>query len=421
MIDLALRLRQAVDVGDVPGVRAAARALLDGGGHRDPEIRSVAGAALLFAGEPREALELLPDDAHMIRAKALIAVGRLGEAWQCLEAAERAGERDTRSLRFELVDAANKAGRRFPTGTLDAFFEQSASDPARDACHERLRRGDLAGGIRMLLEYLDGLGSEAVGARHLDRIGGTIPRWAGQRVDHLVALSIAGFGDFLQFGRYLPRARERCRRMTIVIQRPMQRLALLATGADAAVGPERMAAALQAGDAYCTVFLELADCLGDGYGVPLPIVADDAAKLTPGVRHVGLCWAASGSGAARSIPFAALEPLRALPGVEFHSLQVGAAERACGPWVTRHPIASYDDTANLIAALDAVVCVDTSVAHLAASMGKPTHIILTARPDWRWQLGEATPWYPSARLYRGNPAASVKRLRGALLGDVDGC
>ncbi len=61
----------------------------------------------------------------------------------------------------------------------------------------------------------------------------------------------------------------------------------------------------------------------------------------------------------------------------------------------------FADTAALIAALDMVLTVDTSVAHLAATMNKPTWVLLPSAPDWRWGLeGDKTPWYESARLFR---------------------
>ncbi len=62
---------------------------------------------------------------------------------------------------------------------------------------------------------------------------------------------------------------------------------------------------------------------------------------------------------------------------------------------------SFADTAALIAALDLVISVDTSVAHLTGSLGKPVWILLPYLPDWRWLLQRTdSPWYPTARLFR---------------------
>ena len=64
-------------------------------------------------------------------------------------------------------------------------------------------------------------------------------------------------------------------------------------------------------------------------------------------------------------------------------------------------LGDFADTAGLIEALDLVITVDTSVAHLAGAMGKPVWIMITANPDWRWGLHRTdSPWYASARLFR---------------------
>jgi hypothetical protein len=80
----------------------------------------------------------------------------------------------------------------------------------------------------------------------------------------------------------------------------------------------------------------------------------------------------------------------------------------------------FGETAAIVAGLDLVITVDTSIAHLAGSMGKPTWILVyAAGADWRWMRGrEDSPWYPSARLFRqrtpGDWAPVFRRLQTAL-------
>jgi hypothetical protein len=80
---------------------------------------------------------------------------------------------------------------------------------------------------------------------------------------------------------------------------------------------------------------------------------------------------------------------------------------------------NYAETAALIANLDLVIAVDTSVAHLAGALAKPLWILLPYVPEWRWQLDrEDTPWYPTARLFRqdepGGWDGVMARVRTAL-------
>ena len=61
----------------------------------------------------------------------------------------------------------------------------------------------------------------------------------------------------------------------------------------------------------------------------------------------------------------------------------------------------FTDTAALCELMDVVISVDTSVAHLAGALGKPTWVLLPYVPDWRWLLNRVdSPWYPSVKLYR---------------------
>lgn len=126
--------------------------------------------------------------------------------------------------------------------------------------------------------------------------------------------------------------------------------------------------------------------------------------------RIGLVWAGNPghqNDKNRSLSLDALAPLLDLPGISFVSLQVGDQAGEFGTFAARFfdaapMIKSYDDTAALLANLDAVVAVDTSVAHLAGAVGCPCHVLLPYCPDWRWLVAfpDSTPWYRSLRLYR---------------------
>jgi ADP-heptose:LPS heptosyltransferase len=82
-------------------------------------------------------------------------------------------------------------------------------------------------------------------------------------------------------------------------------------------------------------------------------------------------------------------------------------------------LGDFADTAALIANLDLVITVDTSVAHLAGALGKPSWVMLPFAPDFRWLLDrEDSPWYPNMRLFRQGRAGDwddvVARIGEAL-------
>jgi len=109
----------------------------------------------------------------------------------------------------------------------------------------------------------------------------------------------------------------------------------------------------------------------------------------------------------RSIPIAAVEAFVARAGATFVSLQVGshAAEiarlRPHGVLDLAPHLRDFADTAAAMAALDLVITVDTSTAHLAGALGRPVWTLLSLPSDWRWFVGRAdSPWYPTMRLFR---------------------
>jgi tetratricopeptide (TPR) repeat protein len=133
-------------------------------------------------------------------------------------------------------------------------------------------------------------------------------------------------------------------------------------------------------------------------------------EALPGKR-IALTWAGNTSHANdrnRSIDLSLLEPLLALEGVSFLSIQRELREKDA-EILARHvnvthlggELADMDDTTAVSALADLTISVDTSVVHLAGSLGRPVWVMLPYAPDWRWTLsGDRTPWYPQARLFR---------------------
>jgi len=145
--------------------------------------------------------------------------------------------------------------------------------------------------------------------------------------------------------------------------------------------------------------------------------------------RVGVVWAGNPkhkNNANRSIPLEALSPVLSVPGIRFISLQVGERSRdahslPAGLSVEdmSPALGDFVETAALMRHLDLVICVDTSVAHLAGALARPVWVMTPFAPDWRWLLDrEDTAWYPTMRLIRqsrpGAWADVIERVAGRL-------
>ena len=129
-------------------------------------------------------------------------------------------------------------------------------------------------------------------------------------------------------------------------------------------------------------------------------------KIKP---RIGLVWSGSTihtNDHNRSIPLSLLEKLTMLDA-EFHSLQKeirDTDQQYLAQFnITAHAeqLTDFAETAALVAEMDLIISVDTSVAHLAGAMGRPVWVLLPFAPDWRWLLNRTdSPWYPTARLFR---------------------
>ncbi len=144
-------------------------------------------------------------------------------------------------------------------------------------------------------------------------------------------------------------------------------------------------------------------------------------------RKIGLVWAGRpthNKDLSRSMRLADFAPLATLHDTCFISLQKGERSTEAAPAGMEllrlgDELKDFSDTAALIDALDLLICVDTSVAHLAGALGKPAWVLLPYVPDWRWLLErEDTPWYPTLHLFRQPASGDWASVIGKVAGEL---
>ena len=269
------------------------------------------------------------------------------------------------------------------------------------------------------------------------------PQWRGKSAEGRTLLIHAeqGFGDTLHFCRYAPLAAAQGLRVILDLPKPLVRLLSSLSGVDQIVASGE---ALPAFDLHCPMMslpLALKTTI-ETIPADVPYLYPDAAQVrfwqerlaahkNQG-RRIGVAWAgnprphilaAAAIGRRRSIAPDRLAPLFESPGLHFLSLQKD------GPAAPVHfpltdfmaEMGDFADTAALIANLDLVISVDTSVVHLAAALGKPVWLVDRFDSCWRWLVGRRdSPWYPGLRLYRqpkpGDWGSVVAEVTRDLLG-----
>lgn len=259
------------------------------------------------------------------------------------------------------------------------------------------------------------------------------PRWEGEDIQdrRLLVHSEQGNGDHIQFMRFLPLAAQRCKELIYVGPESLAPLVAEIEG----VAESRVPGQIPGDrfDVYCPL-MSLPPCLGiELENLPAPerylSVPDHVTvRQLTGDRKIGLCWSGSPTHKddhRRSMTLETMAQVTNIPGATFYSLKMPTDENERS-LLERHEIVNlepelpgYARTAALVDQLDAVVTVDTAIAHVAGALGIPVHILLAHDPDWRWlHDGETSPWYPSARLHRqrepGAWEAVIESVRAAL-------
>ncbi len=232
-----------------------------------------------------------------------------------------------------------------------------------------------------------------------------LPCWRGEAIAGARILLTAeqGFGDTIQFARYAPLFARHGATPVLAVQPAL--VALLRPLAETVpLGDE-------AGCTWHCPLLSLPQRFATTlHSIPKVALAADPQRVAAwrhrlgprSGRRIGLVISGDpghSDDAQRSLPAGHLAPLLA-QNAEFHLLQP-ATDRTELAGVTAHDLQDFADTAALASLMDLVITVDTAGAHLAASLGRPTWILLPHAADWRWlRHRDDSPWYPSARLFR---------------------
>jgi tetratricopeptide (TPR) repeat protein len=248
---------------------------------------------------------------------------------------------------------------------------------------------------------------------------------------------VHGFGDTIQFCRYVPHVMERCARVILEIQEPLRELMGTLPGAAQIVSRGEP---LPDFDLHCPLLsLPLA------FGTRLATIPAQTPYLRASPQavtewnarlgsrpRIGLAWSGRpehDNDRNRSMKLSTL--LSPLAGFEATYVSLQREVRANDAPVLEgrsdivhfgEELKSYADTAALIANLDLIVSVDTSVAHLAGALAKPVWILLPYIPDWRWLLDrDDSPWYPTARLFRQDETRGWDNVMARVHAALDTC
>jgi hypothetical protein len=371
------------------------------------------------------------NQARLARAEELVRRGDLAGARRDLQRILAAAPADRAAWKLLRAVAARQGDWTALRAVLEREIRLDPPGPRRDydEGHLRLLFGDLARGWELYEARLQL--PELAAPWHFSK-----PRWNGEPFPGRTLLLFweQGFGDTLMFVRYAARAKDRGGRVVVLAQRELADLVATCPGVDQTVPhldpipPYDLQAPL----------LSLPRLLGgDLASLPAGIPYLDVPARVPhrqalaqvlaasaGRTRVGVVWAGSRThkrDGERSLPPAALAPLGDLPGVAWHSFQLGAEAAPPLPELVHLAplLEDFSDTAYALSGMDLVISADTALTHLAGAMGIPTLVLLAFGPDFRWMLGRAdSPWYPSLRLYRQPTPGDWETVVRAVLRDL---
>ena len=341
---------------------------------------------------------------------------------------------DSPALWYHYAKALKDAGQL--DSALQAYQHALMLKPDyADAQYSRgllhLLRGDwLAGWPDYELRWQ---GSDRAAVEH--RPVTTLPQWQGEDVlpdSGIVVYAEQGMGDSIQCFRYVEWLRERFARVKFCAPAPLVTLFQANATPELTIEPRIKTATDEAGYTNYIHSLSLPGVFkttpthlpaAPYLAPPKERMAYWQQRLTNEARpKVGVVWMGGklSHAPARDMDFAYLMPLLVLQGICWMSLQKDEKAPAGIPmtdWMSE--VMDFADTAALIASLDMIIAVDTSVAHLAGALGKPVWLLNRFESEWRWMRGrETTPWYPSMRIFNqpapGDWAGVIQQVKSEI-------
>lgn len=265
-------------------------------------------------------------------------------------------------------------------------------------------------------------------------------KWDGRKCGTLFVLGEQGLGDYIQFHRFLGEAASRVDKMILYVGKEITRLARNHLPENVEVVP--MPALFPNADMWCPL-LEVPVALGlkdeDFERFKEPYIRPQGLVFTEGVSHphrIGIVWSGNPANEIdqwRSMSILDFLPIAEIPNVQLYSLQIGkrqediAANGLIGLIKDLSPrINDVADTVDQIAQLDLVITIDSSVAHIASSMGMPTWVLLNKHcADYRYKRNsDRSDWYPSQRTFwrdldEGSWQPCVNRVRQSLIEEIE--
>jgi tetratricopeptide (TPR) repeat protein len=355
-------------------------------------------------------------EAHHNCGNALLGLGRAAEALTAFARALALRPDYPKALvsRATVLEALNRHREALADLDRALAIEPNNADAHHNAALALLRIGDYRRGFREYEWRWQRTGMP--GPRKLSK-----PLWLGEYPlarKTILLHAEQGLGDTIQFVRYAPLLAGTGARVVIEVQRELVGLLGRVEGVAAAVPRGNP---LPPFDVHCPLgslpraFMTEPSSIPAG--VPYLRVSEQKlaawrarlADIPP--QRVAIAWSGSPShpnDVNRSIALPLLEPLLSFNHVNVVSIQ-RELRQDDAELLTRLPrltnlgqeLADFEDTAAVVSLVDLVISVDTSVAHVAGALGRPTWILLPFCPDWRWMLERNdSPWYPTARLFR---------------------